>query len=137
MIEIGTITLYREKSVVRRIEELNEDEEGAAPPALIMRSNRITIPIKTKVNTVMAVVRGQNIPGTISMDAVVVDGIRRDANVLSDPVLSIGTACGGAGFPTTGTTITTRTGCRCISAARRYSWAAKAARASLKSNQSP
>ena len=85
MIEIGTITLYCEKSVVRRIEELNEDEEGAAPPALIMRSNRITIPIKTKVNTVMAVVRGQNIPGTMRMDAVVVDEIRRDANVLTDP----------------------------------------------------
>ena len=85
MIDIGTITLYREKSVVHRVEELNEDEEGAAPPALIMRSNRITIPIKTKVNTVMAVVRGQNIPGTMRMAAVVVDEIRRDANALSDP----------------------------------------------------
>jgi len=84
MIEIGTITLYREKSVVHRVEELNEDEDGAAPPALIMRSNRITIPVKTKVNTIMVVVRGQNIPGTMRMASVVVDEIRRDANVLQD-----------------------------------------------------
>jgi len=84
MIEIGTITLYREKSVVHRVEELNEDDGGAAPPALIMRSNRVTIPIKTKVSTIMAVVRGQNIPGTIRMAAVLVDEIRRDPAVLTD-----------------------------------------------------
>ncbi len=47
MSEIGTITLFREKSVVHRVEELNDDDSGgAAPPALILRSNRITIPVK-------------------------------------------------------------------------------------------
>ena len=30
MTEIGTITLYREKSVVHRVEELNDDEDGKA-----------------------------------------------------------------------------------------------------------
>jgi len=84
MTEIGTITLYREKSVVHRVEELNDDD-GAVPPALTMRSNRITIPVKTKVSTIMVVVRGQNIPGTMRMAAVVVDGIRRDENVFKDP----------------------------------------------------
>jgi len=85
MTEIGTITLYREKSVVHRVEELNEDDGGATPPALIMRSNRITIPVKTAMSTIMAVVRGQNIPGTMRMAAVVVDEIRRDENVFKDP----------------------------------------------------
>jgi hypothetical protein len=85
MTEIGTITLFREKSVVHRVEELNEDDDGKAPPALTMRSNRITIPIKTKLNTVTIVVRGQNIPGTMRMAAVVVDEIRRDVNALQDP----------------------------------------------------
>jgi hypothetical protein len=86
MIDIGTLTLYREKSVVHRVEELNaEEEDGAAPPALIMRSNRITIPVKTAVSTVPCVVRGQNIPGTMRMAAVVIDEIRRDANALKDP----------------------------------------------------
>jgi hypothetical protein len=85
MIEIGTITLFREKSIVHRVEELNEDDSGAAPPALILRSNRITIPVKTKINTIMVIVRGQNIPGTMRMAAVVVDEIRRDVNMLQDP----------------------------------------------------
>ena len=85
MTEIGTITLFREKSVVHRVEELNDDDEGAAPPALILRSNRITIPVKTKMSTIPVVVRGQNIPGTMRMAAVVVDEIRRDPNVLTDP----------------------------------------------------
>jgi hypothetical protein len=85
MTEIGTITLYREKSVVHRVEELNDDDGGAVPPALILRSNRVMIPIKTKMATVPVVVRGQNIPGTMRMAAVVVDEIRRDANALADP----------------------------------------------------
>jgi hypothetical protein len=85
MTEIGTITLYREKSVVHRVEELNDDDGGAAPPAMILRSNRVMIPIKTKMSTIPVVVRGQNIPGTMRMAAVVVDEIRRDANSLTDP----------------------------------------------------
>jgi hypothetical protein len=84
MAEIGTITLFREKSVIHRVEEL-DDDGGAVPPALIMRSNRITIPVKTAVSTIMVVVRGQNIPGTIRMASVVVDEIRRDLNALKDP----------------------------------------------------
>ena len=76
MIEIGTLTLYREKSVVHRVEELNADEEeggGTAPPALIMRSNRITIPVKTPTESVSCVVRGHIIPSTMRMAAMVVN----------------------------------------------------------------
>jgi hypothetical protein len=83
MIEIGTLTLFREKSVVHQFAEL--DEEGARDvPVLTLRSNRITIPVKTKMSTIMAIVRGQNIPGTMRMAAVVVEEIRRDPNILQD-----------------------------------------------------
>jgi hypothetical protein len=85
MIEIGTITLFREKSVIHRVEELNDDDGGAVPPAMILRSNRVMIPIKTKMANIPVVVRGQNIPGTLRMASVVVDEIRRDQNVLTDP----------------------------------------------------
>ncbi len=85
MADIGTITLYREKSVVHQFSGLSEDEGARDVPVLSLRSNRITIPIKTKMSTVMIVVRGQNIPGTMRMTSVVVDEIRRDAQALTDP----------------------------------------------------
>ena len=84
--DIGTLTLYREKSVVYRAEGLGDDDEDARDtPVLELRSNRITIPVKTKMATVNVVVRGQNIPGTMRMAAVVVDEIRRDPAALQDP----------------------------------------------------
>jgi hypothetical protein len=83
MVEIGTLTLFREKSVVHSFGEL--DEEGQRDvPVMTLRSNRITIPVKTKISTIMAIVRGQNIPGTMRMAAVVVEEIRRDPNILQD-----------------------------------------------------
>jgi hypothetical protein len=83
MVEIGTLRLFREKSVVYQFAEL--DEEGARDmPVLTLRSNRITVPVKTKMSTIMAIVRGQNIPGTMRMAAVVVEQIRRDPNILHD-----------------------------------------------------
>jgi hypothetical protein len=85
MADIGTITLYREKSVVHQFSGLSEDEGARDVPVLSLRSNRITIPVKTKLNTTMIVVRGQNIPGTMRMTSVVVDEIRRDAQALTDP----------------------------------------------------
>ncbi|MGE3332832.1 MAG: hypothetical protein AB7I36_04265 [Rhodospirillaceae bacterium] len=83
MVEIGTLTLFREKSVVHSFGAL--DEEGQRDiPVLTLRSNRITIPVKTKISTIMAIVRGQNIPGTMRMAAVVVEEVRRDPNILQD-----------------------------------------------------
>jgi hypothetical protein len=85
MVEIGTLTLFREKSVVHQFAELNDDAEAARDtPVMTLRSNRITIPVKTKMSTIMAIVRGQNIPGTMRMAAVVVEEIRRDPNILQD-----------------------------------------------------
>src|SRR5262245_45973790 len=87
MSEFGTVTLYREKSVVYRLEEqLSMDDEDSShdEPVMELRSNRITMPVKTKVSTIAVVVRGQNIPSTMRMSSVVMDEIRRDANVLRD-----------------------------------------------------
>jgi hypothetical protein len=84
MIEIGTLTLFREKSVVHQFAELDEDEGARDVPVMTLRSNRITIPVKTKLATITVIVRGHNIPGTMRMAAVVVAEIRRDPNVLQD-----------------------------------------------------
>src|SRR4051812_5774753 len=84
MIEIGNITLYREKSVVYRFVEMMDDEGPREEPVMQLRSNRVTIPVKTKLSTVWVVVRGQNIPGTMRMSAVALDEIRRTPNVLVD-----------------------------------------------------
>lgn len=83
MLEFGNITLYREKSIVYRFTD-NDDDAPREEPVLELRSNRVTIPVKTKLSTVAAVVRGQNIPGTMRMASIALDEIRRDANVLVD-----------------------------------------------------
>jgi hypothetical protein len=83
MVEIGTLTLFREKSVVHQFGELDEEAQRDIP-VMTLRSNRITIPIKTKLSTIMTIVRGQNIPGTMRMAGVVVEEVRRDPNILQD-----------------------------------------------------
>jgi len=50
MIEIGAITLYREKSTVHRFSSGSGDQNGE--PALMIRSNRVVIPIKTRVENI-------------------------------------------------------------------------------------
>ena len=82
--EFGNITLFREKSVVYRFVDSDEEDAPTDEPVLSLRSNRVTIPVKTKLSTVSVVVRGQNIPSTMRMTAVVLDEIRRDSNVLVD-----------------------------------------------------
>ncbi len=84
MVEVGTVTLYREKSVVHRFVELNDDANDADEPVLSLRSNRVTIPVKTQMSNVMVVVRGQNIPSTMRMTSVVVDELRRDSSVIHE-----------------------------------------------------
>ena len=84
MVEVGTVTLYREKSAVHKFMELNDDANDDAEPVLSLRSNRVTIPVKTQMSNVMVVVRGQNIPSTMRMTSVVVDELRRDSSVLHE-----------------------------------------------------
>ena len=85
MLEIGPLTLFREKSVVHKFADLTEESGARQTPVLSLRSNRVTIPIKTRMSTIMAVVRGQNIPSTMRMTGVVVEELRRDPAVLQDP----------------------------------------------------
>ena len=82
MIEVGAITLYREKSTVHRFSS-NSNDKGNEPE-LEIRSNRVTIPIKTRVDNMTAVVRGQNVPSTLRMTALVIDEFRRDETLLHD-----------------------------------------------------
>lgn len=84
MIEVGAITLYREKSTVHRFG--GADDAHGNEPALELRSNRVTIPIKTRVENIMVVVRGQNVPSTLRMTSLVIDEIRRDEGLLHDAV---------------------------------------------------
>ncbi len=84
MIDIETITLYREKSTVHRFSAGGTPKDDE--PILEIRSNRVTIPIKTRVENVMVVVRGQNVPMTLRMASLVIDEIRRDEGILHDAV---------------------------------------------------
>ena len=66
MVEIGNLTLYREKSTVHRFAELGEGEEQL----LEIRSNRLTLPLKLADHTYKCVVRGQNMPATLRLAGV-------------------------------------------------------------------
>lgn len=80
MVEIGNLTLYREKSTVHRFAELGEGEEQL----LEIRSNRLTLPLKLADHTYKCVVRGQNMPATLRLAGVIVDQYRRDPAMLHD-----------------------------------------------------
>lgn len=82
MIDIGTITLYREKSTVHRFSGGSNQQNDE--PALEIRSNRVTIPIKTQVDNITVIVRGQNVPGTLRMTSLVIDELRRDESLIHD-----------------------------------------------------
>lgn len=82
MIDIETITLFREKSTVHRFSGAGGSTNDE--PALEIRSNRVTIPIKTRVENITVVVRGQNVPSTLRMTSLVIDEIRRDEGILHD-----------------------------------------------------
>ncbi|MDX2145167.1 MAG: hypothetical protein SFV19_17560 [Rhodospirillaceae bacterium] len=82
MMDIGTITLYREKSTVHRFSAGNDGDGDE--PVLVLRSNRVTIPIKTTVYNITVVVRGQNVPSTLRMTSLVIDEFRRDEGLIHD-----------------------------------------------------
>ncbi|MDX2222385.1 MAG: hypothetical protein SFV21_06535 [Rhodospirillaceae bacterium] len=84
MIDIGTITLYREKSTVHRFGPGGGGGEGGTPE-LVISSNRVTLPLKSRVDNFNVAVRGQNVTGAMRMTAVVIDELRRDENLLYDP----------------------------------------------------
>lgn len=84
MIDIGSITLYRERSTVHRF--THTGGSGGDEAALVITSNRALIPIKTQVDNFAVVVRGFSVPSTMRMTAAVIDEFRRDPNLLYDPL---------------------------------------------------
>lgn len=80
MVEIGNLTLYREKSTVHHFAELGEGEEQL----LEIRSNRLTLPLKLADHTYNCVIRGQNMPSTLRLAGVVVDQYRRDPGMIHE-----------------------------------------------------
>jgi hypothetical protein len=83
MIEFGTITLYREKSTVHRFTQ--GAGTGGDEAAMVISSNRVTMPIKTQIDNYIAVVRGVSVPAALRMTALAIDEFRRDENLLFDP----------------------------------------------------
>ncbi len=84
MIDIGTITLYRERSTVHRFTHTGGSSGDEA--ALVISSNRAIIPIKTQIDNYNVVVRGFSVPAAMRMTAVAIDEFRRDENLLFDPL---------------------------------------------------
>lgn len=84
MIEFGTITLYREKSTIHRFSQRGGGQGDEL--AMVISSNRVTIPIKSRIENYNVVVRGQSVPAALRMAAVAIDEFRRDENLLYDPL---------------------------------------------------
>lgn len=82
MLEIGNLTLYREKSTVHRFAELGDGESDE--PVLDIRSNRVTVPLKLGGTSYSCVIRGQNVPSTLRMTGMVVDQFRRDPTTVQE-----------------------------------------------------
>ena len=80
MSEIGSLTLYREKSTVHRFDDVGDEDGG--DPILEVRANRLTIPLTLGDHTYQCVVRGQNIPTTLRIAGLVIDQFRRDPNMI-------------------------------------------------------
>lgn len=80
MAAVGTITLYREKASVYRVDTLDEGETEEA--LMVLCSNRVTIPVKLHKAEKRLIVRGQNIPATLRLVSVVLEVYRRDSDKL-------------------------------------------------------
>ncbi|GEO81214.1 hypothetical protein [Pararhodospirillum oryzae] len=86
MASIGPISLFREKTTVHQIGggRPGPIEEGA----LVIRSNRIILELTTSVRKEQVVVRGQTVPSTLRVAALVVERFLRDPQIFhrDDPV---------------------------------------------------
>ena len=73
----ANITLFRERSVVQRLGAGNE------PPVLDLRSNRVALTLKVGQRTDEVVVRGQNIPASLRLTALVAEHYERQPTLFS------------------------------------------------------
>lgn len=83
---ISGITLFREKSTVHRFGFGGTDAENDA--VLSVRSNRITLPLRSSGVTEQVVIRGQNIPATLRLTALVLEQFNRNPAILSEDTLT-------------------------------------------------
>ncbi|MGB0697539.1 MAG: hypothetical protein ACPGOY_17945 [Rhodospirillaceae bacterium] len=81
MASIGPITLFREKTSVHQFGDAAVGMEQET--SFVIRSNRIILELGASHRTQQAVIRGQNIPSTLRLAAMVVDRFLRDSQVFS------------------------------------------------------
>ncbi len=79
---ISPITLFREKSTVHRFGF--SGAEGGDEAVLSIRSNRVTLNLKSSGIQETVVVRGQNIPATLRLTSLVVERFNRHPTVFAD-----------------------------------------------------
>ncbi|MFA7430947.1 MAG: hypothetical protein WCZ23_12375 [Rhodospirillaceae bacterium] len=79
---ISPITLFREKSTVHRFGF--SGAEGGDEAVLSIRSNRVTLNLKSSGIQETVVVRGQNIPSTLRLTSLVVERFNRHPTIFSD-----------------------------------------------------
>lgn len=83
---ISGITLFREKSTVHRFGFGGDHTDDDA--VLSVRSNRITLPLKAGGISEQVVVRGQNIPSTLRLTALVLEQFNRNPTIFADEALN-------------------------------------------------
>lgn len=83
---ISPITLFREKSTVHRFGFSGADAGDEA--VLSIRSNRVTLNLKSSGIQETVVVRGQNIPSTLRLTSLVVERFNRHPTLFSDEEMS-------------------------------------------------
>lgn len=79
MAVIDPITLYREKSIVHRF-----GAESRSDAVLQVRSNRLTMSLRSTDRTENVVIRGQNISSTLRLAALVIDQFEHNQTLFSD-----------------------------------------------------
>lgn len=79
---ISPITLFREKSTVQKFGFAGGQADDE--PVLDVRSNRVTLSLKSGGIQETVVVRGQNIPGTLRLTALVIERFNRQPTLFSE-----------------------------------------------------
>ncbi|NKD78147.1 hypothetical protein HEQ60_10300 [Haematospirillum sp. H1815] len=79
---ISGITLYREKSTVHRFDFSGEHRDEDA--IFQVRSNRVSLVLKSGPVTEHVIIRGQNIPTTLRMTALVVEQFNRNPALFTE-----------------------------------------------------
>lgn len=77
---IGSITVFREKTIIDQ--QLLNAQGGQGAGQTIIRSNRVALALRGRMFKENITVRGQNLPDTLRIAALVVDEFRRHRTIL-------------------------------------------------------